>query len=444
MENFLSKNRFNIIGLISGLLIGLILYLFPLITAAKIILSLIGIGLILYKAEFGLYFIAFILPLVSFRYVVLYFGLTLISFILHMFIEKDFTFKRMPIKYSIALYLIPLFFATITSLTLVEGLEKLIVYIIAFLFLLLSINLVNSKQKLYYLIIALIISSTLVGFYGLYQYRTGIKLEAVWIDPEQNPDIETRVISTFDNPNILAEYFILTIPITFALLYNTDSLFKKLFFLLCIVVQTLCILLTYSRGGWLGIFLAMLIFAFFIDRKLLFLYIIGGIGLLLLNPKAIITRITSIGSLEDSSTAYRLPLWAATVDMIEDFWLNGVGLGINAFRAIYPQYMRQGIVAAHSHNVFLQLLVEAGIFGLIGFMVFVFNSIRINLITYVKGKDTKIKRIGIAVIASVLGLLLHGMVDYVFFSNRIIMMFWLIISIGIVGYILELDSIKKL
>jgi len=439
MENFLSKNRVNIMGLLLGVLIGIIFYLLPLISAFKLILGILGVVLVLYKPEFGLYFTVLLLPLVSFRYVILVFGITTISFIFKMFTVEAFTFKKMPIKYSIVLFLVPLFFATMTSFTLLQSIVRLVVYLIAFLFLFISINLIDSKQKLYYMIIAAIVSATIVGLYGLYQYKAGIELKEVWIDQEQNPDIQMRIISTFDNPNILAEYLILTIPITFALLYNSNSLLKKLFSLFGIAVQGMCILLTYSRGGWLGLFLAMLIFAFFVDRKLLFLYVMGGIGLIIVNPKSIITRLSTIVSLEDSSNAYRIPLWKASIHMIRDFWLNGIGLGIDAFRAIYPQYMMQGIVAAHSHNVFLQLFVEAGIFGLVGFVVFVFNSLRMNFIAFVKGVDIKIKRISISVVASILGLLLHGLVDYVFFSNRIIMMFWVLISIGMIGYMLEFD-----
>ncbi|MFS8541167.1 MAG: polymerase, partial [Tissierellales bacterium] len=57
-----------------------------------------------------------------------------------------------------------------------------------------SINLIDSKQKLYYLIIAVIISATIVGLYGLYQYKAGIELKEIWIDQEQNPDIQIRII----------------------------------------------------------------------------------------------------------------------------------------------------------------------------------------------------------------------------------------------------------
>ncbi|NLW21711.1 MAG: hypothetical protein GXY88_00405 [Tissierellia bacterium] len=440
MENLISKNKVNIIGIIFGLLMGIILLLFPLTIGLKIILGLVGLVLILYRPVYGLYLMAISLPLISFRYVVLLFGLTVISFILNIIMDRDFNLKTIPIKYSIGLFIIPLLFATITSVTLKQSIVKLIVYILAFLFLFLAINLIDSKQKLYYLILALIIAATIVGLYGLYQYRTGMELKESWIDREQNPDIKARVISTFDNPNILAEYLILTIPITFALLYNTDSMFKKLLFLISMAIQGLCIILTFSRGGWLGLFLALLVFAIFIDRKLLLLYVLGGLGLIVFNPTAIMTRLSTIGSIEDSSNAYRIPLWKATLLMIKDYWVNGAGLGFNSFRALYPRYMRQGIVAVHSHNIFLQLFVEIGIFGLIGFIVFVFNSIRISLITFVKGMDIKIRRISVAVFASILGILLHGLVDYIFFNDRILMMFWILVSTGLVGYILEFSS----
>ena len=57
--------------------------------------------------------------------------------------------------------------------------------------------------------------------------------------------------------------------------------------------------------------------------------------------------------------------------------------------------------------------------------------------------DIKIKRISISIFASVLGILLHGLVDYIFFSDRIVMMFWILISIGIIGYVLEFNNTRK-
>lgn len=443
MAYFINENKVKITGVIFGLLIGIILYLFPPIKGLKIIFGFIGVIIVFYKPEFGLYLTALVLPLISFRYVVLLFGLTVISFIFKIIIDDDSKFEKMPNKYSLFLFIIPLIFAGITSITLISSMTKLLVYIIAFLFLFITTNLIDSKAKLYYLILAIVISATIVGLYGVYQYKAGVELKESWIDKELNPDIRTRVISTFDNPNVLAEYLILTIPITCALLWNTTSWFKRFLFLLSAASQGLCILLTFSRGGWLGIFLSMVLFAIFIDRRLFLFYIAGGIGLVALSPAAVMTRISTISNMEDSSTAYRFPLWKATIDMIKDYWVNGIGLGINAFRAVYPRYMRQGIIAVHSHNIILQIFVESGIFGIIGFIVFMFNSMRLNLITFAKGMDIKIKRISISIFASVLGIFLHGLVDYIFFSDRIVMMLWILISIGVVGYKLEFNNTQK-
>ena len=305
MDYFLNENKVKITGIIFGLLIGIILYFFPFMKGLKIVFGCIGLILILYKSELGLYLTVLTLPLISFRHVVILFGLTVISFILKMIMDKEFKFKNLPIKYSIGLFLVPLIFSGVTSITLRQSMMKLVVYILAFIFLILAVNLIDSKTKLYYLIMALVISATIVGMYGVYQYKVGVELKESWIDKELNPDIQTRVISTFDNPNVLAEYLILTIPITFALLWNTKSLFKRFLFLISAGVQGLCILLTFSRGGWLGIFLSMIIFAIFVDRRLFLIYILGGMGLIALSPKAIMTRISTIGNTKDSSTAYR-------------------------------------------------------------------------------------------------------------------------------------------
>lgn len=391
-------------------------------------------GFILNLAVYGLYLIVMTLPLIPFRYVTLLFALTFIAFILKIAIDKDFSFKKIPFIYSISIYLVALFFSGITSIDRGQGIIRLSVYLMAFLFLFIAINIIDSKEKYYGLIISLIMASTIVGFYGIYQYVTGISLDENWVDLTLNPDIQRRVFSTFDNPNILAEYLILTIPITLAFLYNSRSFLRKLLLFISLSLQVVCIVFTYSRGGWIGLVFSILIFAIFVDKRLIFLYVFGGIGLIIVNPQAIITRISTIISLEDTSNLYRIGLWKDSLEMIKDYWFSGLGFGMDSFKVIHKHYARPGISAAHSHNTFLQIFLETGIFGIIGFMIFTINSLRISLISYVKGTNIRIKTIAIATMASLVGLLLHGLVDYIFFSEKILLMFWILISFGIIGY----------
>ena len=77
--------------------------------------------------------------------------------------------------------------------------------------------------------------------------------------------------------------------------------------------------------------------------------------------------------MSDSSTYYRFHTWLGSFDMLEDHFFGGIGIGSSAFNQIYPQYAHAGIESAeHSHNLFLQILLGLGIFGLILFAVVLF------------------------------------------------------------------------
>lgn len=444
MELTEKRNNTRILGLLIGIIIGLTFFVLPIKSAVIAIGGLVAVCAIMLYPEVGLYLLALITPLVSVKYGLLILVLTVVSFIIKLIINKDFKIKKIPFTYSIIFFLIPVAISAVTSFTRGESLQKLVVYVISFAALFLIVNLIDSKRKLYFLILAVIIASLLVSFYGLYQYKLGAAVKESWVDKELNPGLRTRVYSTLENPNILAEYLIMTIPLTFAVFWTSKKYTNKLFFLFAVGIQCLCLLLTFSRGGWLGIVLAMVVFAVFVDRRLLSLYLLAGIGLLIVSPEVVMTRIATIGNTQDSSTAYRFPLWMAALDMIRDYWLTGVGLGYTAFKAVYPQYMRLGIMAVHTHNIYLQMFVETGIFGFIGFLGFVFNNARCNLITFVKGIDKRARTIAIAVLSSISGLMLHGLVEYIFFENRIILMFWILMAIGMANFNLEHNRLNVL
>ena len=73
----------------------------------------------------------------------------------------------------------------------------------------------------------LVFSATLVALYGLFQYIVGVEMEAAWLDVENNPDIRTRIYSVFHNPNILAEYLIMTIPLSVSLFWHSKRIHKR-------------------------------------------------------------------------------------------------------------------------------------------------------------------------------------------------------------------------
>lgn len=115
--------------------------------------------------------------------------------------------------------------------------------------------------------------------------------------------------------------------------------------------------------------------------------------------------------------------------MFKDNWLLGIGQGNQNFREIYGLYMKTGYDALSSYNIYLETAVEGGIFMLIAFLGFLF-SISADAYKYIKNTDN-IKDVIIVTIPllSIIGAMLHGIVDTVFFRPQNQIIFWTMTAI---------------
>ena len=153
-----------------------------------------------------------------------------------------------------------------------------------------------------------------------------------------------------------------------------------------------CMLLTYSRGCYLGLLLSVLVFLVLLDWR----FLIPAAVLLALSPlyvpDSIWQRLLSIGNMGDTSTSYRASIWIGTLRMLKDFWLCGVGPGENPFNSVYPVYALSAVDAPHSHNLYLQLICDTGITGLIVFLGFLGSLLRslITTMRHCRRRETKI------------------------------------------------------
>ena len=84
----------------------------------------------------------------------------------------------------------------------------------------------------------------------------------------------------------------------------------------------------------------------------------------------VVHRLTSVLNLsQDSSMVYRFQIWQTAWQMIKDFWFSGVGRGSAAFQLVYNKYyVVYGMRAYHTHNLYIELLVEYGVFGTLIFL----------------------------------------------------------------------------
>ena len=71
----------------------------------------------------------------------------------------------------------------------------------------------------------------------------------------------------FGNPNDMALYLVSIVPVAIALLLGSRGLARKLLFGGCAVLMIAGIVLTYSRGGFIGLLVALCFFAWKVGRK---------------------------------------------------------------------------------------------------------------------------------------------------------------------------------
>ena len=325
-----------------------------------------------------------------------------------------------------------------------EGLVKLTLYLLLFALL---ARVMRSPRLRSWIITLFLHISLIVSVYGLRQYIFGAEALATWVDPTSDSANLTRVYSYLGNPNLLAGYLIPAVSLSFAAIFTWQRWLPKALALTMFLVNSACLILTYSRGGWIGflvcifVFLVLLVYWYSIQlppkfRPWAMPALLGSsamvVLLAILFVEPIRDRVASIFvGREDSSNNFRINVWSAVVEMIRDRPILGIGPGNDAFNKIYPLYQRPRFTALSAYSIFLEIAVETGVIGLLCFLWLL-------VVTFNQGIE-QIKRLRevsnsqgfwlIAAIAGISWMLAHGLVDTVWYRPQVITLWWLMVAI---------------
>ncbi len=222
-------------------------------------------------------------------------------------------------------------------------------------------------------LLAMKLSAAFCAVLGIWEYFF-TEMELRWVDPARFSDLSGRVSAPFGNPNILSVLLLLTLPMMLAALLDTERrLSARLGNAVLLLLSGLCLVLTWTRGAWLGALAAMLFFLLSHSRHSAGAVLLSGIPAvcaLPFLPEILQRRLLSIGSFADSSIRYRLYTWRGVLRMLREHPF-GIGVGSEAFSRIYPRYAVSGTESAvHTHQLFLQVGAELGLPGLLVFLAF--------------------------------------------------------------------------
>ena len=215
------------------------------------------------------------------------------------------------------------------------------------------------------------------------------------------------------------------------------------------LLATATLALTHSRAGWIGfaVAVAALVLALIWlnaggrGRKALAIATIALVagGLLLgaialprvLNGGQDAVAVQGDAVLQQLSLDARIEIWSRALYALQDFPFTGVGLG--AFRRVvnvlYPLFlMPPDVDIAHSHNMFLQVGVDLGLIGLVGYVALLIVAAASAWQIASTGRGFA-PYLALGALAALIGLHVYGLADALALGSKPSVIFWVVLGL---------------
>jgi len=281
---------------------------------------------------------------------------------------------------------------------------------------------------------ALVAGAAVVAAYSLrhYVWTAAIGKDATW-----------REFGSFGNPNSLAGYLLVVLPVGVGLLLAAGGRSRRggstsawrLVLGFAVVLMLGALFVTGSKGGILAFLLSMLAFAALVAwpwargsprRKLALVSLcLLPIVLGLLLPQ-VRGRFLVAFTTESHSGAFRLYTWLGTWHMfLARPWL---GWGPGSFADVFPQFAIAGFTRL-AHNKDLQVAAEGGLVSFVPLAFLFIAYLLRSLAAALRAESIAERAIPAGLFSAVLGFSLHSLVDYDWYIPAICLVVWAVIGL---------------
>jgi len=301
-------------------------------TILAIIFSLIALVIIIKKPEIGVYILV---ALTSYGLISSYIpvspmkiigGILLFAWFIAIIQRKKLGNIKSPVTTFIVIFFLINLISIIVAIDMQATLyvfQRLALLIVAYF---LFVSFIQNHRQIKVVSWILILSGLVDTFFG---YLDKINAALIKIPPDiaQNPGVPTlvRVKGFTGDPNFLALYLITLMPIAFYLASEEKIIWRKIIAAICFVTFGVFVVLTYSRGGFVGLVFTLFIIALKFRHQTKKLIAIGLVvtGIIVFAPKTYWER---------AGTLLALPYkQSRVVDASLEFRLNYLKLGEQMF-----------------------------------------------------------------------------------------------------------------
>lgn len=282
------------------------------------------------------------------------------------------------------------------------GWGALVEYVKVVAMFIVMVNVVRTELRLKALMWLVLVASVIVSIGAVNDYRLGnLAL--------QGRRIEGVIGGLFSNPNDLALHLVIMVPIVFGLLLATRNPISKLIYLVSALIFTAGIVVTFSRGGFLGFVVVIFVLAWKLARRSRIAFAIVGVlvigGAIALAPGAFRGRLATT---DDASASARADDLKRSIYLSIRHPLFGVGIG---------NYVYYSNVMKATHNAYTQVAAEMGLAAGAFYLLFLITPIRrLRRIEHenrdVKGRKPKLYYLAVTIQASLIGFMVTS-----FFSS---------------------------
>lgn len=249
---------------------------------------------------------------------------------------------------------------------------------------------------------------------------------------------------SFVNKHNFAAFVEMSVALPLGLLFSgAIKKDKRLLLITAVAVQGIALVMSGSRGGLVAL-IAEIFFIVVISRRsqtkeqivlkialaaLLVATIIGST--ILIGNYSALDRIAETAVSKDP-TSSRTQIWSTTWEVVKQNPIFGAGWGAlgTAYTQFDPMNGRERVEQAH--NDYLQLLADAGIFGLLIGAFFVFALAREGW-RRLASKDHFRRGVAVGALAACFAILVHSLFDFVLHVPAISLLFLVMTALAIVN-----------
>lgn len=310
----------------------------------------------------------------------------------------------------------------------------LLYYITCVLCVVIVVSVVERREQLQRLMGAASLALLVISLGGIVQRIQGVEVDAMIVDRTANAGMPGRVFGFYDNPNAFGSVLLMLIPVAVGYMLASPGWLGRFLGFFSAGAGLVTLVMTYSRGNWVGLVVTAFLFLLLWKRKLIPVAIAAAaVGVSFL-PETILNRALSIFNTSDTAISSRFPVYQAAVDYLRLHPIVGCGLGADALReAVADLQLFKGYDRfVHCHDIYLQVWCEMGIVAMLSFVGGILWSIKTGIRALASaGIQCRMAIIGAA--SGLAGVMVSGIVDFPWSYPRVMLVFWFVCALLLAG-----------